>query len=302
MKIKFTHFYLAFSLLLAPFGAFSQLVVDNTMTVNDLVTDILVGQGVAVSNITVNGMPGSQVHVQAGYFNSDSSNIGISEGLIMAGGGVENAIGPNLAGGSSLPGNGDFYQDVDLNAITAPLSTNDVVAIEFDFVPNGDTIVFNYVFGSEEYNYYVCASYMDAFGFFIAGPGITGPYSSPAGFPDGAINIALIPGTDVPVSINTINAGTTTYPVTGCPPGGLDNSAYFLDYDYVVNGYPVPYDSTESQLDGMTIVMQATAYVTCGELYHIKLVIADASDSALDSYVFLEKDSFCCIHVSRYRK
>lgn len=294
MKVKFTVFSIALFLVILPIKGFSQLIVDNTMTVEQLVTDVLVGQGVAVSNIMVNGMAANQVVVQAGYFNSDSSNIGISEGFIMASGGVENAIGPNLSGGSSLPGIGDGYQDPDIASITAPNSANNVIAVEFDFIPNGDTVVFNYVFGSEEYNYYVCGPYMDAFGFFIAGPGITGPYTSPAGFPDGSINIALIPGTDIPVSINTVNQGTPggNYPVQGCPPGGLDNSQYFLDYDYTVNGVPTPYDSTESQLDGMTTVMQATAYVTCGLTYHIKLVICDASDQVLDSYVFLEKDSF----------
>ena len=294
MKIKFTFYLIAISLFIAPLSLHSQLVVDNSMTVEDLVTDILVGQGVTVSNITVNGQPGNQVVVQAGYFNSDSSNIGISEGFMMASGGVLNAIGPNDAGGSSLPGIGDGFFDADLAQITAPNNTNDVIAIEFDFIPNGDTLVFNYVFGSEEYNYYVCAQYMDAFGFFIAGPGITGPYSAPAGFPDGSINIALIPGTNTPVSINTVNNGSPGTPGNqgNCPPGGLDNSQYFLSYDYTVDGYPTPYDSTESELDGMTVVMQAIAYVTCGETYHIKLVICDASDSAFDSYVFLEKDSF----------
>jgi len=293
MKINFTSLIIVISLIIMPLTGFSQLIVENTMTVEDLVTDVLVGQGVAVSNITVNGLPGNQVVVQAGYFNSDSSNIGISSGVVLAGGGVLNAIGPNDNGASSLPGIGDNYFDPDIASITAPLSTNDVVAIEFDFVPNGDTIVFNYVFGSEEYNWYVCASYMDAFGFFISGPGITGTYTSPPGFPDGSINIALLPGTNTPVSINTVNNGTAPNGnPQGCPPGGLDNAQYFLDYDWTVDGYPTPYDSTESQLDGMTVVMQAIAYVTCGETYHIKLVICDASDSVLDSYVFLEKDSF----------
>lgn len=294
MKVKFTVSVLAIAFLLLPYKGFSQLIVDTTMTVEQLVTDILVGQGVAVSNITVNGMAANQVHVQTGYFNSDSSNIGISEGFMMSSGGVYGAIGPNVWGGNTEPGNGDNFSDPDIASITAPNSSNDVVAVEFDFIPNGDTVVFNYVFGSEEYNYYVCGPYMDAFGFFIAGPGITGPYTSPAGFPDGSINIALIPGTDIPVSINTVNQGIPggIYPVQGCPPGGLDNSQYFLDYDYTVNGYPTPYDSTESEIDGMTMVMQATAYVTCGETYHIKLIICDASDSVFDSFVFLEKDSF----------
>ncbi len=292
MKVKFTIYLLAFSLFLLPFRGFSQMIVDTSMTVEQLVMDVLVGQGVSVSNITVNGMPANQMVVQAGYFNSENSNIGISEGFIMASGGVMNAIGPNTNGGSSQPGIGDGYFDPDIASITAPLNTNDVIAIEFDFIPNGDTIVFNYVFGSEEYNNFVCASYMDAFGFFIAGPGVTGTYTSPAGFPDGSTNIALIPGTTTPVSINTVNNGDPPAGNTNCPPGGLDNAQYFIDYDYPVNGTPIPYDSTESQLDGMTIVLQAIAYVVCGETYHIKLVICDASDSILDSYVFLQKDSF----------
>jgi gliding motility-associated-like protein len=294
MRVKFTVFFFAIALIVSPYKSFSQLIVENTMTVEQLVTDVLVGQGVAVSNIMVNGQPANQVVVQAGYFNSDSSNIGISEGFMLATGGVVSAIGPNDQGGNTVAGIGDGYQDADIASITAPNSSNDVIAVEFDFVPNGDTVVFNYVFGSEEYNYYVCGPYMDAFGFFISGPGIVGPYSSPAGFPDGSINIALIPGTDIPVSINTVNQGSPggTYPVQGCPPGGLDNSQYFLDYDYLVNGFPNPYDSTESQLDGMTTVLQAIAYVTCGLTYHIKLVICDAGDSVFDSFVFLEKDSF----------
>lgn len=294
MKVKFTLFVFLIAFLASPYKTYSQLIVENTMTVEQLVTDILVGQGVAVSNITVNGLPANQVVVQAGYFNSDSSNIGLSEGFMLSSGGVVSAIGPNDAAGNTVPGIGDGYQDADIASITAPNSSNDVIAVEFDFIPNGDTVVFNYVFGSEEYNYYVCGPYMDAFGFFISGPGIVGPYSSPVGFPDGAINIALIPGTDIPVSINTVNQGAPggNYPVQGCPPGGLDNSQYFLDYDYLVNGFPNPYDSTESQLDGMTVVMQAIAYVTCGVPYHIKLVICDAGDSVFDSYVFLEKDSF----------
>ena len=166
MNIKFTLFIISISLIIIPLKGFSQLVVQNAMTVEDLVTDILVGQGVAVSNITVNGLPGNQMVVQAGYFNSENSNIGIAEGFMMASGGVLSALGPNDEGASTVAGIGDNYFDADIASITAPLQTQDVIAIEFDFVPNGDTIVFNYVFGSEEYNNYVCASYMDAFGFF----------------------------------------------------------------------------------------------------------------------------------------
>ena len=61
-----------------------------------------------------------------------------------------------------------------------------------DFEAGGDSISFNYVFGSDEYLTYVNTQYNDIFAFFLSGPGITGPYAAPAGFPDGAINIAQV--------------------------------------------------------------------------------------------------------------
>ena len=44
--------------------------------------------------------------------------------------------------------------------------------------------------------------------------------------------------------------------------------------------------------DGRTIAFVAQANVTIGETYHIKLSVADASDTQLDSAVFLEAGSF----------
>ena len=42
----------------------------------------------------------------------------------------------------------------------------------------------------------------------------------------------------------------------------------------------------------MTTVLTATAVVQCGELYHIRLAIADGTDQGLSSYVWLEAGSF----------
>lgn len=52
-------------------------------------------------------------------------------------------------------------------------SINDVVIIEFNFVPSCDTVSFDYLFGSQEYFGYENSSFNDVFGFFISGPGIT---------------------------------------------------------------------------------------------------------------------------------
>ena len=61
---------------------------------------------------------------------------------------------------------------------------------EFDFVAAGDTVSFDYVFGSDEYETWINTQYNDVFAFFLSGPGITGSYDSPAGFPNGSVNIA----------------------------------------------------------------------------------------------------------------
>ena len=86
---------------------------------------------------------------------------------------------------------------------------NDMCVLEFDFVPQSDTVKFNFSFGSEEYLTWVNSSFNDVFGFFICGPGITGPYSSPAGFPNGSENIAVVPGSvpALPITVSSVHPG-----------------------------------------------------------------------------------------------
>jgi len=257
----------------------AQLVVENNLTVVDLVESIFVGQGVTVSNVTFNGVAGNQVKVQAGYFNSSASNIPITSGIILASGDIDVAVGPNNSpsAGSNAGGN---YQDDDLNAI-ATASTNNAAVLEFDFIPAGDTLTFNYVFASEEYNEYVCSAFNDVFGFFLSGPGLSGPYEN------GGINIAIIPETTLPVAINNVNNGSigSAGSSSNCSANQLNNSEYFVD-----NENNSAFSST--QYDGFTVSLQAGAKVECGQQYHIKLAIADASDAILDSGVFLEESSF----------
>ncbi len=266
--------------LISKYGSVSaQLVVENNLTVVDLVESIFVGQGVTVSNVTFNGVPGNQVKAQAGYFNSSNSNIPITTGIILASGDVDVAVGPNNSGGAGS-NVGGTYQDDDLNAI-ATASTNNAAVLEFDFIPAGDTLTFNYVFASEEYNEYVCSAFNDVFGFFLSGPGLSGPYDN------GGINIAIIPETTLPVAINNVNNGSIGSAGSGanCSVIQLNNTEYYIDNES--NG---AFSST--QYDGFTVTLQAGAKVECGQQYHIKLAIADAADAILDSGVFLEES--CC--------
>lgn len=263
----------------------AQLVVNNTtMTPQQLVQNVLVGGGVTVSNVTFNGLPGNTITNQAGTFNGSASNVGLNSGIIIGAGNVMVAPGPNNQGGATLGGSFTVTNEPDLDMI----STNvlyDKAVLEFDFIPIGDSISFRYVFASEEYNEYVCSGFNDVFGFFISGPGFAGPFTN------GAENIALVPGTNTMVAINTVNLGVA---------GSSGNAATCTAIDPNWTTYNVYYNNNTMQTvqyDGMTVVLTARAAVQCGQTYHIKLAVADAGDNAFDSGVFLEAGSLTSVGI-----
>ena len=61
----------------------AQLVIDNSQTATALVQNVLLGGGVAVSNITFNGNSGNAVYEQLSAFNSANANVGINNGVFM---------------------------------------------------------------------------------------------------------------------------------------------------------------------------------------------------------------------------
>jgi hypothetical protein len=246
----------------------AQLVVDNTQPAEQIIEDVFLANGIFVSNIVYNGDA-----INIGAFDGSSTSLGLSNGIVMGSGDVTGAIGPNTSSSFTLGDNTLFgSSDTDLIDILAGYTANDWSIVEFDFIATGDSLDFQFVFGSEEYLEFVNSGFNDGFGFFLSGPGISGPYMN------SATNIALIPGTNLPVSINNVNSTM--------------NEAYYVDNG---DGWEEPFysDPAYIQPDGLTTVLHASAgNLTVGEVYHIKLAIADASDSALDSWVFLGGESF----------
>lgn len=262
--------------------ATAQLTVQNTQTPAQLVQNVLVGGGVQVFNVTFNGLPGNTISPQAGTFNGTNSNIGINSGILLTTGNITVAPGPNNTGSMSTPTNPPSGGDPDLTAISGGFQTFDKAVLEFDFIPTGDTVTFQYVFGSEEYPEFVNSGFNDAFGFFLSGPGINGPFTG------NAINIALIPGTTTPVTINNVNNGSNDCPLGG-PNGPCMNCAYYVNN---CGGMTVQYD-------GFTTVLTAIAApLICGDTFHIKIAIADVGDASWDSGVFLKAGSFSSNNVS----
>lgn len=267
--------FLSSAFALMPNQAISQLEVETNLTLEEYVNDILLGSGIQATNITYTG--GTN---QLGYMTGAEDVFSINSGLILSCDVAENLECPTdfltcdgcLGGGFNDPDLLDIANSVPplIGESFSVNSVNDGCVLEFDFVAAGDTISFNYVFGSDEYETWINTQYNDVFAFFLSGPGITGPYDSPAGFPDGSVNIAGVPDTDpvLPITISSVNSGT--------------NPEYYIDNqggtDVCINGYTVPFTAMHP--------------VECGETYHIKLAIADGSDTALESIVVLEEGSF----------
>ncbi|MDG1429620.1 MAG: choice-of-anchor L domain-containing protein [Crocinitomicaceae bacterium] len=252
----------------------AQISVNNTLTPADMV-NALIGPGVTVSNISFTGQG-----VQAGSFDGSMSNIGLDNGIIISSGTILDIVPPNqpTTGTFGQPGDPDLLtiaQSVLSNPAAASISaTADAAYLEFDFVPVGDSVEFNFVFASEEYQTYINTSFNDAFGFFISGPGFAGPYASPAAFTMGAENLAFVPGTTDPITISTIHPGL--------------NPAFYIDD---------PVGATQS-FNGFTTPMKIEFQVVCGMTYHFKFAVADCQDDFLDTGVFLEGGSFSSDAVS----
>jgi len=227
-----------------------------------------------INNISFTGDPHA-----VGYFEGGGIfGFGRKEGIVMSSGFSESLDNPNNCTGFES-GNTSGGTDPDL-VIAGGGTINDACVIEFDFKPAGDSVKFNYIFGSEEYHEWVSPLFADIFGFFLSGPGINGPYSN------NGINIAEVPGTHNPVSIGTVNCGDENSVCT--PPPGSGPGCEFL----VDNGNSGLSRFDQTTMDAFTVPFVADNGVDQCVWYHIKLAIGDYSDAAYDTGVFLEKGSF----------
>ncbi|MFO7721868.1 MAG: choice-of-anchor L domain-containing protein [Bacteroidales bacterium] len=242
--------------------AWAQIAINTSLTPQQLIQNHLVGTGVVVTNITYSGSPGAI----AAFSNGGTTNIGLNSGVILTSGSASLVPGPNNSGSAGQANN--MPGDPQLQSLIPGYTVYDASVFEFDFTPLSDTIKFRYVFGSEEYPEYSNSSYNDVFGFFITGPNpLGGNYTN--------YNIARLPGTTTPVSINNVNNGTSNM-------GPCINCQYYINN---ANGATIQYDA-------FTVVLTAWALVTPCVNYHFKIAIGDAGDGILDSGVFLEANSF----------
>jgi subtilisin-like proprotein convertase family protein len=231
----------------------AQLTVQDSIAGQQL-ANLLAGPEINVFNAVLF----DTTHNQSGTFNYIGNDLaGINSGIILATGDINYALGPNTAGGTSGPANYSIpYNDSLLSAL-ADTIIYDYVTLEFEFEAPSDAVEFNYIFLSEEYNA-ANTLFNDAFAFTISGPGIVGEE-----------NIAILPNTGAPITINTVSLYT--------------NWQYFNNN---VSG------AVNIEYDGFTSLLTArkTGLQPC-QVYKISLRIADGGDRIYDSAVMLQANS-----------
>ena len=131
----------------------------------------------------------------------------------------------------------------------AGFPTYDAAAYQVSVVPTGHTLHGRYVFASEEYPEYVGSNYNDVMAVWVNGT-----------------NCATVPGTNQPVSVNTINAN--------------ENSNLYVDNSTGAAGY-------STSMDALTTPLTCSVPVTPGQKVTVRIAVADTSDRILDSAVAL---------------
>lgn len=229
--------------------------VNDTLTPAKIIKEYLLGSGITVSNVQYRGE-----NEALGIFTDPRSTLGFPDGIILSTGLAQHVKGPNARHNSGANFGRFSFLDEDMVTRT---DMCDGALLEFDFIPQKDSIVFDFIFGSEEYPEFVNKEFNDLFAFYLYKK--TPPRSK-------SYNMGKLPDGKT-VMINNVNHRT--------------NSQW-----YVANDKPdLPYyDFVE--YDGFTKTITAAANVEPYKVYHLKIIIADLGDCEYDSGVLLRAKSF----------
>ncbi|KOS07399.1 hypothetical protein AM493_16130 [Flavobacterium akiainvivens] len=245
-------------------------------TAQQLVQDIFAAQpGLGITNITAS--TGSSNNAAGpngiGYFSQTNTMFPFEDGIVLSTGSAKAAEGPN--GNIQSAGTATWGGDADLAAIllTYPdvgsgFNAQNATSLEFDFVGGTAPLTFSFLYASEEYGAFQC-DYGDAFAILLTNTET-----------DEVTNLAIVPGTNLPISSYTVRNGAYNSACAGA------NVSYFgtfhqpgvVDGPMNFNGRTTPFFVDHPVMEGVT--------------YHLKFVIADRTDPQFDSAIFLNGGSF----------
>ena len=284
--------YLLILFLVTGFLGFSQqynyVTVDDTYTPDRLIKEVLVNSTCdLVSNVRYqygSGVPASNAIMAAGYFQKNGSIFPFEDGIVLSTDKASFVPGP-YTGGSASPNQFRWLGDKDLNDLIIDAGGWPAVpdmrstVIDFDFIPVQNTVNFEYIFASN--SYYGCTWNCDngaLFGAWLI--------DSTTGIGQ---NLAKIPATNEPISINTLRDNAKTGLACATNP----NPHLFANAYGGGLGMQPPL-SAPINYKGETVPMTSlTGNVVVGRKYKIKLAIIDFCTSPNHtSAVFFKAGSF----------
>jgi len=247
--------------------------VNSNTTPTDLIENILINSScITIENVTASGnpTPGRQSY---GSFTA-GSNFPFSGGLVLSTSSSIRAEGPYNQSDSKGEQVSGWNGDADMDKVLQITNSRQATVLEFDFTALTNSISFNYIFASNEYQSYFPCEFSDGFAFLI----------KEAGSADAYKNLAILPNSTTAVSAITVHPKVDPVIINGVPKGcEASNEAYY-------NGYNSP--SSPINYAGQTVVMNASTDVIPNKKYHLKLVIADDETRQFNSAVFIEAGSF----------
>lgn len=253
-------------LLLCSFISYSQTITvdDTNYSASDLANLLVTNSCISPTNISYSS--GQSV----AYFNRNNSAFPINQGVIIRNGIAQHSAG--IYSGNNMSSQVNSNSDVDLENISNSSGQNstitDAAYLEFDFIPISNNFNFRFLFASNEYGEFQCG-FSDVFAFLLTDltTGIT-------------TNIAVIPGTNTPISVKDIRNNIYNSSCNSVNPNLFDV--------YNVNN-PA---SSSVNMRGFTKILNASAPTIPNNPYRIKLVIGDYNDADYDSAVFISAGSF----------
>lgn len=282
-------------LMLFVANSFSQVTTYSVSnkTVSQIVQQYLIGPNITLANDALHpSLFQGQSTVssnQIGAFKNNITNLcdmPMDSGLVMTTCGYQQAQ-PGGYGSGASPNIGMYnmsdstfywtYTKYCIEEGKTATSMNTIALLTFWIKPNIDNFQFSYCFASDEYPGFVNSSFNDFFGFYFSGP-----YDSLGNVVQGGTayemqNLALVPGTQTAVMINTVNHGSyghsqphsnPEYHIV--PTGSCTSSCGFNEYT--------------------TKLPTASTFVVADAYYKITIGICNIGDESYQSGLFLAKD------------
>ncbi|SFU37080.1 gliding motility-associated C-terminal domain-containing protein [Pustulibacterium marinum] len=261
MRIKQVTFYIIF--LFACINTIhAQLISTNNTAINELVSDLKGDDCIQVSNVSISQSGTVDNIVSFGGFQNSSSGFPFTNGIILSTGAISSSgnssISNNLNEGSE-----NWLGDTNLETILGVSNSLNATVLEFDVTAMGDELSFEYLIASEEYYNENPCNHSDYFAALIKPADNSAAYA----------NMALIP-----TSNDIAGTGNIHPQIIGfC---NAQNENFFAGYNL-----------GNTNFNGRTTAITASTSIIPNVTYHVKLVIADQGDSALDTAVFLKQGS-----------